>query len=193
MVDFLFPIHYALCKSLLLPLFFKKTAAFIILHYLPISRQRYTQHLSRGIRVYSDLFLNAHSHIEILFTAKSSYLNSRKKPFLDAFVRVARTERELTWKALFVARWQKCGGWRDGRRRVPGGHNIRLHPVARRKLQDPLLLLAASPPTSARRERLHGRQKADPAHVFAPRLRFRAVSLPPTCVPDRPTSCSRDY
>lgn len=81
---------------------------------------------------------------------------------------------ELTWKALFVAGRQECSGWRDGRRRVPGGYDIRLHPVARRKLQDLLLLLAAPPPAAARRECFHGRQEADPAHVFPARFRFRA-------------------
>lgn len=96
--------------------------------------------------------------------------------------------RELTWKALFVARRQECGGWRDGWRDVPGGYHIRLHPVARRKLQDLLLLLAASPSTSARRERFHGRQEADPAHVFPSRFRFRVCFAPV-----RPTNSLRDH
>lgn len=92
------------------------------------------------------------------------------------FVAVARSE--LTWKALFVAGRQKGGGRRDGRRRVPAGHDIRLRRVARRKLQDLLLLLAPPTPAAARRERFHGRQEADPAHVFAPRRsRSRVISV----------------
>lgn len=126
-----------------------------------------------------------------IFAVKSPYLNPRKKPLFAAktlFVRGAR--KQLTWKALFVARWQKCGGRRDGRCSIPGGYDIRLHPVTRRKLQNLLLLLAASPSTSARRERLHGRQKADPAHVFPPRFRFRAEMA---CANDRPINSMRDY
>jgi len=101
--------------------------------------------------------------------------------------------RELTWKALFVAGRQECGGRRDGRRRVPGGHDIRLHPVARRKLQHLLLLLAAPPPAAARRERFHSRQEADPAHVFPARFRdfsslpslFLRRLLPTYLLPER--------
>lgn len=112
----------------------------------------------------------------IVFTSRyirkiSLFPSVRETSFATRERRIA--SGELTWKALFVARRQKCGGRRDGWRRVPGGHNVRLHPVARRKLQDLLLLLAASPPTAARRERFHGRQEADPAHVFPTRFRFR--------------------
>lgn len=120
------------------------------------------------------LFKHDRFHIGIYLRGEISLSQSKEETSLreDAFVRDAR--KQLTWKALFVARWQKCGGRRDGRCSIPGGYDIRLHPVTRRKLQNLLLLLAASPSTSARRERLHGRQKADPAHVFPPRFRFRA-------------------
>lgn len=82
---------------------------------------------------------------------------------------------QLTWKPFLVSRWKESSRWRDRRRSVPARHHIRLHRVSRRKFQHLLLLLASSTSAATRRERFHGRQETDSAHLLL--LGFRVCTL----------------